>query len=128
MMTQVVWLSGLLAILVQGLAGAGPAAEGRRVVAWGDLRFRVSAAPRFEAGARVVGIAAGYFHSLFLQSDGSVFAWGDNRFGQTTVPEQLGRVGVVDIAAGRAQPGAAARWDCGRLGALGRAIWRPWTV
>ncbi|MCX6874729.1 MAG: immunoglobulin domain-containing protein [Verrucomicrobia bacterium] len=37
----------------------------------------------------VVAIAAGYYHSVALKSDGSVVAWGDNTAGQTTVPTGL---------------------------------------
>jgi hypothetical protein len=44
----------------------------------------------------VVSIAAGYFHSLALKSDGTVTAWGSNWAG--TVP--AGLTGVIDIAAG----------------------------
>jgi len=37
----------------------------------------------------VVAIAAGYFHSVALRSDGSVVAWGDNTANQSTVPAGL---------------------------------------
>ena len=36
----------------------------------------------FVPGSGVVQIAAGRYHSLALQADGSVWAWGDNPFGQ----------------------------------------------
>ena len=52
------------------------------------------AALTFHSG--VVAIAAGYYHSLALKSDGAVVAWGDNTEGQTSVPD----VRVVAIAAG----------------------------
>ena len=38
------------------------------------------------AGNNFVAIAAGYYHSLALKSDGSLASWGENVFGQTNVP------------------------------------------
>ena len=46
----------------------------------------------------VVALAAGYYHSLALQGDGTVVAWGYNNFGQTNVPNGL--TNVVVLAAG----------------------------
>lgn len=37
----------------------------------------------------VVAIAAGYYHSLALRSDGTVVGWGSNTSGQTTIPAEL---------------------------------------
>jgi alpha-tubulin suppressor-like RCC1 family protein len=60
----------------------------------------------------VTKIAAGYGHSLFLKSDGSLWAMGNNYFGQlgdgttdsgnyyTNLPEQIVASGVTAIAAG----------------------------
>jgi alpha-tubulin suppressor-like RCC1 family protein len=56
----------------------------------------------------VTAIAAGYFHSLFLKSDGSLWAMGANIFGQlgdgtnnpTNQPEQIVSSNVTAIAAG----------------------------
>nr|MDA8099959.1 hypothetical protein [Nitrospiraceae bacterium] len=43
-------------------------------------------------------IAAGGFHTVALNSDGTITAWGYNGYGQTTVPAGLN--GVTAIAAG----------------------------
>ena len=48
--------------------------------------------------SNVVAIAGGGYHSLALQSNGTVVAWGYNSYGQTTVPPGLSN--VVAIAAG----------------------------
>jgi alpha-tubulin suppressor-like RCC1 family protein len=57
----------------------------------------------------VTAMAAGYGHSLFLKSDGSLWAMGDNEYGQlgdgtgnfnTNRPEQILAGGVMAIAAG----------------------------
>jgi alpha-tubulin suppressor-like RCC1 family protein len=45
-----------------------------------------------------VAIAAGYWHSVALRSDGTVLAWGDNAFSQTNVPAGLSN--VVAVVAG----------------------------
>ena len=50
--------------------------------------------------AEVVGIAAGYGHSVALKSDGTVVAWGLSEIGQTVVP--TGLRDVVSISAGGA--------------------------
>src|SRR5207253_11156506 len=47
---------------------------------------------------RFTRIAAGEYHSLALQSNGTLVAWGSNSSGQTNVPSGLGR--VVALAAG----------------------------
>ena len=66
------------------------------VVAWGTNTLGQSSVPSGLNG--VVGIAAGYLHSLALQQDGRVVAWGFNSDGQSSVPDGL--TGVVGIAAG----------------------------
>jgi alpha-tubulin suppressor-like RCC1 family protein len=56
----------------------------------------------------VVAIAAGYYHSLFIKNDGSLWAMGDNSWGElgdgtynsTNRPEQIVASGVIAIAAG----------------------------
>lgn len=40
-----------------------------------------------ESGSVGLVLAAGYFHSLALKSDGSIFGWGANWYGQATPPE-----------------------------------------
>ncbi|MEO8661002.1 MAG: RCC1 domain-containing protein [Bryobacteraceae bacterium] len=52
------------------------------MVAWGDNSLGQVTPPAGLSG--VVGIAAGYFHSLALKSDGTVVGWGDNSLGQLT--------------------------------------------
>lgn len=64
--------------------------------------YLASAAPVTLADGVLSGvsaIAAGFDHSLALQTNGSVVAWGHNDFGQATVPASA-RSGVVAIAAG----------------------------
>ncbi len=46
----------------------------------------------------MVAIAAGYFQSVALKSDGTVVVWGDNTYGQRNVP--AGLTNVVAIASG----------------------------
>ncbi len=47
----------------------------------------------------VVAVAAGYGHSLALQSNGIVVAWGNTNYGQCTVPPAA-TSNVMAIAAG----------------------------
>jgi alpha-tubulin suppressor-like RCC1 family protein len=64
--------------------------------------------PEEIVGTNVTAIAAGYSHSLFLKSDGSLWAMGDNFFGDlgdgtynsTNRPEQIVASNVIAIAAG----------------------------
>lgn len=44
------------------------------------------------AGARIVQLAAGSYHSLALTDDGGVFAWGSNLEGQLGLPDISGLV------------------------------------
>jgi hypothetical protein len=62
-------------------------------------------------GNDVVRAAAGYFHSLAVRSDGTVWAWGDNQYGQlgdgtrtnqSTPVRVMGLTGVTQVAAGYA--------------------------
>src|SRR5262245_56208091 len=61
-----------------------------------------------QAATNITQIAAGYSHSLFLKSDGSLWGMGQNYDGQlgdgtlnaTNRPEQIISTGVIGIAAG----------------------------
>jgi alpha-tubulin suppressor-like RCC1 family protein len=69
-----------------------------------------SASPQLVSGigGTVTQVAAGWYHSLALASDGTVWAWGDNQYGelgdgnvmQSDVPVRLGLSDVTQIAAG----------------------------
>jgi alpha-tubulin suppressor-like RCC1 family protein len=58
--------------------------------------------------SNVTAVAAGYFHSLYLMNDGSLWAMGDNEYGQlgvgnnnnANVPEQIQASNVASIAVG----------------------------
>ena len=88
----------------------------------------------------VVDVAAGYYHSLALKSDGTVYAWGENWYGQLgihcdndhTVPYQVhgpGNVGyltgIIKVAAGAnfslalKEDGTLWAWGEGGYGQLG---------
>ncbi|CAN5698092.1 hypothetical protein BH11ARM2_BH11ARM2_06230 [soil metagenome] len=77
------------------LAALAPA---QKVVAWGNNRYGQTTVPS-SALSGVVAVAAGYYHSLALKSDGSVVAWGYNGDGETTVPSSA-LSGVVAVSAG----------------------------
>ena len=66
------------------------------VGAWGDNYYDQCTIPPTPSGPRA--IAAGAFHSLALNGDGTVSAWGNNRDGQTNVPPTV--TNVIAIAAG----------------------------
>src|SRR5450830_1351790 len=76
-------LSGLLAVWAGPLAApvAATAPTGP-VVAWGQNYSGQTAVPAGLSG--VTAIAAGWYHSLALRSDGTVVAWGRNDEGETT--------------------------------------------
>jgi hypothetical protein len=65
-------------------------------VAWGDNGNGETTIPG--GLSSVATIAAGGFHGLALNSDGTVAVWGDNSSGQTTIPAGLSN--VVAIAGG----------------------------
>ena len=67
------------------------------MVAWGYNNSGQTTVP--PGLSNVVAIAAGGYHSLALQADGTVVAWGYNGYGQTNVPPGLSN--VVAIAARR---------------------------
>src|SRR5262249_35898403 len=64
--------------------------------------------PEQVVASNVTTIAAGYFHSLFLKNDGSLWAMGYNAYGQlgdgtynnTDLPEQIVASNVTAIVAG----------------------------
>ena len=63
---------------------------------WGENNNRQRELPATVTNS--VSLVCGGFHSLALQSDGTVVAWGKNTFGQTNVPVDASN--VVMIAAG----------------------------
>jgi len=87
-----------LALALTGItaATAAAAAPAGTVVGWGNNGSGQATPPAGLTG--VVGIAAGYVHSLALTSDGTVVGWGWNGYGQATPP--AGLTGVTAIAAG----------------------------
>ena len=66
------------------------------VVAWGDNDYGQTNVP--VDATNVMAIAGGGYHSLALQTNGTVVAWGCDDSGQTDVPADL--TNVVAIAAG----------------------------
>ncbi len=47
-----------------------------------DRTWRLFAVPAvLPANSDIVAVAAGYYHSLALKADGTVFAWGNNSYG-----------------------------------------------
>ena len=68
------------------------------VIAWGDNTFGQSTIP--SGIGPVFAVAAGFGHSLALQTNGTVIAWGLNAQGQAQIPTNL--TSAVAIAAGAA--------------------------
>jgi alpha-tubulin suppressor-like RCC1 family protein len=62
------------------------------------FRWRIHFAKESLTNEGFIKIAAGYWHSLGLKSDGTIIAWGMNDYGQCTIP--AGLAGHA-IAAGR---------------------------
>src|ERR1700749_3144985 len=88
--------------MVAGLLQICPAARARelsRVVAWGDINYDLTNDLKC-AGDSVAQIAAGDFHSVVLQRNGTLLAWGDNRFDQTDVPTILNKHRPVKVVSG----------------------------
>ena len=69
-----------------------------QVIAWGDNTFGQSTIP--SGIGPVFAVAAGFGHSLALQTNGTVIAWGLNSQGQARIPTHL--TNAVAIAAGAA--------------------------
>src|SRR5947207_6851995 len=72
--------------------------------------------------SNVASVAAGGYHSLALEDDGTVVAWGNNSYGQTNVPAGLSN--VVEIVAdgyhslALRRDGTAIAWGYNGSGAL----------
>lgn len=68
--------------------------SGTMLVAWGNNDLKQLAVP---AGlGEVTQVAAGWGHSLALNSSGILGAWGWNQYGQCTIPTNLSGVVAVD--------------------------------
>lgn len=83
-------ITGLLGIAL--LLMAGQIGRSQNVVAWGSNTGGQITVPA--NATNVIGVAAGWYHSLALRNDGSVVSWGQI----TTVP--LAVTNIVRIAAG----------------------------
>ena len=113
----------LLVVLSLGLLFASGAAQGTpsgTVTAWGCGGFAQYGQCSVPAGlSGVSAVAAGWYHSLALESDGTVAAWGcaNTNFGQCDVPGGLS--GVTAISAGESHSlalkddGTVVAWGCG---------------
>jgi hypothetical protein len=66
------------------------------VAAWGDNAYGQTSVPA--TLTNIVALAAGCYHNLALQTDGTLVAWGDGDYGQTSVPQGLSN--AVAVAAG----------------------------
>jgi alpha-tubulin suppressor-like RCC1 family protein len=91
----------------------------------------------------ITQVATGWFHSLALGSDGSVWAWGDNQYGelgdgstsQSDTPVQVtGLSGITQIAAGDdwslalRSDGTVWAWGNNFYNDLGGQVPDPWTA
>ena len=86
------WASFALAMALL----SAPSGRAQNVIAWGDdLDGQCNVSPAVDNPR---AIAAGRFHGLALNADGTVAAWGRNRDGQTNVPASA--TNVVAVAAG----------------------------
>lgn len=85
---------GLVIGVLAGSTAANATAAGN-VVAWGSDPGETDVPA---ALTTATAIAAGFYHNLALEADGSVVAWGDDGFGQSDVP--AGLTAATAIAAG----------------------------
>ena len=115
----------VLALVSLGLfipVGGAEATPGGTVVAWGCAAaydYGQCTVPSGLSG--VTAIAAGEFHSLALENDGTVIAWGCSAdFGQCSVPSGLSSVAAIAASAYHSlalkSDGTVVAWGCG-LGA-----------
>jgi len=104
--TATVTLAAANAGIVAGMSVTGPAftvGAGAKVVSVASTTVTLSVsnansvltATQLTFSSSVWQIAAGYYFSLALKSDGSVVGWGDNSSGQTTIPAGLTTVTAV---------------------------------
>ena len=92
--------TGSYSVVVTNALGAAVSSNALLAIveleAWGDNTWNQLDVP---AQARdVIAIAAGAWHNLALQADGTVLAWGNDLSGQCDVPATL--LGALAIAAG----------------------------
>ena len=78
-----------------GAAALGPKAvlANDEVIGWGD-----NSSGQLDVWSNlsgVVGIAAGFHHSLALRSDGSVSGWGDDYWGEASGSHWVGQIGIA---------------------------------
>jgi hypothetical protein len=109
----------VLSVALLFTAGAAQGTPSGTVTAWGCGGFAQYGQCSVPAGlSGVAAVAAGWYHSLALKTDGTVVAWGcGNNFGQCDVPGGLS--GVTAISAGEAHSlalksdGTVVAWGCG---------------
>ncbi|MGA2279766.1 MAG: immunoglobulin domain-containing protein [Verrucomicrobiota bacterium] len=94
--------SGTYTVVITNIAGSVASSNAvltvvrLMVVAWGNNDHGQTNVP--VDATNVMAIAGGGYHSLALQTNGTVVAWGANDFGEANVPADL--TNVVAIAAG----------------------------
>lgn len=113
----------MAALLMTPLCGQ----SAQRLISWGDIAYD------FPVDSRLSQISSGFYHSLAMQSDGTVLAWGDDRFNQTNLPEVLKFKPAAAIAAGNVHSlalmpdGHVLAWGpaAGQTGDYGQSIVPP---
>src|SRR3569833_2943809 len=93
------WVGNCVIAAAMQLCPAAEAGGLTRLVACGDISYDLTNDVT-QGGTPVAGIAAGDFHSLALQRNGSIVVWGDDRFGHSELPSVLAQKPAVKIAAG----------------------------
>jgi hypothetical protein len=87
------WLV-IIALLLAAQYSLTPQARAGSVVSWWNMAVDSNDFP----GRNFVTVAAGAYHSLAIEADGSIVGWGHNRDGQATAPSGND---FVAISAGR---------------------------